>query len=136
MEMTRDELVKQLQTGDVGAALDLAIWNMVSDDRWFFYDEVNELITTDRFGPEALGNPHVSLDQFSRSLDAAIGLVNLVAPEWTAWEIKSRGAKTRFMAELSKLVENDHEVFCEGYSFGTPAAAVCAALLKATEPPK
>lgn len=70
-------LIARLEQAESGSReLDLEIWNAVSKDApWRFWREENETITCDRYGPDAVGNPILSLDQFSRSLDAAITLV-------------------------------------------------------------
>ena len=54
--------------------MDWAIWNLVSDEHWRWTDERHEAITTDRFGPDALGNPICDTDDFTTSLDASIAL--------------------------------------------------------------
>ena len=68
----------------------------------------------------------VPLD-YTRGLDAALTLV----PEgWTAWELRSRGAKTRFSAEISRLEFKWIEMVSNGTSV-TPALALCIAALRA-----
>lgn len=64
---------------------------------------------------------------FSRSLDAAL---QLMPEEWTAWQLRSRGRKTRFVAELSKMNDDGGEdfVFVHG---STPALAMISVILKA-----
>lgn len=66
---------------------------------------------------------------FTRSLDAA---VTLVPEKWTAWELRSHAARTRYSADLSRLTECDasQEDWAHGRA-STPALALCAAALRA-----
>lgn len=65
---------------------------------------------------------------YTTSLDAA---VTLVPEQWTAWELRSHQAKTRFSADLSRLTECDAgEDWAHGRG-ATPAAALTAAALRA-----
>jgi hypothetical protein len=72
------------------------------------------------------------------SLDAAVSLAERVLPDFTAWEISSRGAKTRFTggifftkASVSKLADDGDELSFECATAATPAIAMCIAILKA-----
>lgn len=62
-------------------------------------------------------------------IDAAM---TLVPANWTAWELRSHSARTRFSADLSRLSECDSSEEDWAYGRGaTPALALCAAALKA-----
>jgi len=63
----------------------------------------------------------------TRSIDAAM---MLVPDEWTAWGVRSRRRKTRFVAYLSRLIESDEEDEVLGHG-DTPALAITAACLRA-----
>jgi len=70
----------------------------------------------------------VTAPAFTESLNAAL---SLVPEEWTAWELRSSGRKTRFSADLSRLTECDAG---EDWAHGrgpTPALAICVAAIKA-----
>ena len=74
------------------------------------------------------GGVHWEVLSYTTSLDAA---VTLVPEDWTAWELRSSRAKTRFHAELSRL---DNNTELQEYADGrakTPALALCAAALRA-----
>lgn len=65
---------------------------------------------------------------YTTSLDVAL---TLIPDDWTAWELRSAGRKTRFTAELSQLREIDGG---GGWVFGrasTPALAMCIAAINA-----
>lgn len=66
---------------------------------------------------------------FTTSLDAA---VTLVPETWTAWELRSHAAKTRFSSDLSRLTECDasQEDWAHGRG-ATAALALCVASLRA-----
>lgn len=67
---------------------------------------------------------------YTRSLDWAMALV---PEEWTAWELRSRRAKTRFVAELSResdKSDSSSEEFRLGRGRSAPLA-ICAAALRA-----
>lgn len=64
---------------------------------------------------------------YTSSLDAAL---TLVPEEWTAWELRSRANKTRFVAEVAKLGHVHDETTVSGWG-DTPAIALCIAALKA-----
>ena len=53
--------------------LDLAIWRAVTGEPWCWHVgfPAQTVITWDRYGVEAAGNPIVSLDELTTSLDAA-----------------------------------------------------------------
>lgn len=57
---------------------DLAVWNAFSEDStpWYFSDRANNVITTDRYGTGAAGNPHCSLDRSTIDVNAAISMVS------------------------------------------------------------
>ena len=57
--------------------LDLAIWRAVTGEPWCWHVgfPAQTVITWDRYGVEAAGNPIVSLDELTASLDAALTLV-------------------------------------------------------------
>jgi hypothetical protein len=63
---------------------------------------------------------------FTTSLDSA---VTLIPPDWTAWSLMSQDAKTRFVADISRMREGGED---RAQSRGdTPALALCAAALEA-----
>jgi hypothetical protein len=76
--------------------------------------------------------PPGGLPQYTRSTDAALMLV----PEmWTAIELRSRQARTRWVADLSKL-SNPESLSSEDYETGhaaTPALALVIAALRARQ---
>lgn len=69
---------------------------------------------------------------FTASIDAALALVEAKLPDWTAWELCSRGGKQRFVFELSKLLDDHQETYEVGRS-RHPPLAILIALLRALE---
>jgi hypothetical protein len=70
------DLLKDLEGAAEGSPeLDLALWCAVSGAAWRWLDEDREIITCDRYGPGAAGNPIVSLDAFTRNAEAALQLI-------------------------------------------------------------
>lgn len=67
---------------------------------------------------------------YTASLDAAMGLIT---ERWTAWQLRSRRRKTRFVAALSRLsddVEDDYDEQEIVTHAATPALALTAAALR------
>lgn len=81
----------------------------------------------------------ISADAVHRGWDlASVGawleVAMLLVPDgWTAWELRSRGNKTRFSADLSRLTECDAGEDSANGSGPTPALALCIAALRAHE---
>ena len=73
-------------------------------------------------------NEHVPL--VTSSIDACVALIEKVLPDWTAWELLSRGGKTRFFVQISKLGPDDEEIYADGRG-PTPPIALLGALLSA-----
>ena len=129
-------LISRLESAKEGSAeLDLEIWNAVSPDApWRFCDRPNEVITCDRYGAGATSNPIVSLDQFSRSLDAALTLVPLgysytvsSFPENKDWD-----SRTPY-ASACVWVPGKHEIpVSVSGEVATAPIALCLACLKAS----
>jgi|GEM_PF-2789883 len=129
------DLIARLEKEGGSRELDLAIWNIVSDEHWRWTDERHEAITTDRFGPDALGNPICDTDDFTTSLDSAIALCKRVLPpNWQMEIFMSMSGPTavaltdvdvnRYPGTVKKLDEIEHK---------SPATALCIALLRALE---
>lgn len=72
----------------------------------------------------------VEVDRYTSSIDACVALIEKVLPDWTAWELLSRGGKTRFFVQISKLGPDDEEIYADGRG-PTPPLAFLAALLSA-----
>lgn len=81
--------------------------------QWLVWDQLH-----DRFDDMLHAGAH---------LDAALLLLPV---GWTAWEIRSRGAMTLYVAELSRQSECEGENFTTGRAV-TPALALCAAAIRA-----
>jgi hypothetical protein len=64
-------------------------------------------------------------------LDAAKRLHDALLPEWTAVEIRSRGARTRWVVDLSRIVD-EGEVFATGHNKDA-ARAYLIAIIRALE---
>jgi hypothetical protein len=99
--------------------LDLEIWRAASGKPWRWEPRVDNAITWDKYGKGAIGNPVVSLDPFTSSLDAALTLV----PEGAVWCMTHTGLpKTTVFAS----------VHGGPTAVGrTPAIALCIAALRA-----
>ena len=67
--------------------------------------------------------------RYTSCLDAAVSLCSAVLPGWTAWEIRSRANKTRFHAEVSRVVDGEEEYIAASHS--TPALALVTAVVEA-----
>lgn len=104
--------------------LDLEIWNAVSPDAWYWRDEDREIITCDRYGPGAAGNPVCSLDRFSRSVDAALSLM----PEGLFWRVTNFDEHAE--GAFAEIVNADRPGANRGAA-ATPALALCIAALRA-----
>ncbi len=77
----------------------------------------------------AKSNPFFYMLKARAFLNAAM---TLVPDDWTAWELRSHSARTRFSADLSRLTECD--ATDEDWAVGrgtTPANAIAAAALRA-----
>lgn len=107
-----EELADRVErAGGADHELDLAIWELV-DPR------AAETIAAGR-------RPLEWLHCYTSDLNAAMSLV----PEgFTAWELRSRLARTRFVAELSRM-EGDEEIYTRAHA-ATPALALTAAALR------
>jgi hypothetical protein len=117
--MTLSALIALLEESKEGShVLDLEIWNAISDHVWRWHDEDQEWITCSKYGPGAVGNPVVSLDKFSRSLDAAITLV----PPGFAWTITAQNVE----GEMEYRAQIDYAK--PSYAATAPLALVIAAL--------
>ncbi len=103
--------------------LDLDIWNAVSKSApWRFVAKSRATITCDRYGKDAIGNPVVSLDAFSSSLDAAVTLEPADAQEVCVR--KYPNGKTAVRITLA----DGSPCYSEG---ATEALARCGAALRA-----
>lgn len=71
----------------------------------------------------------VAVPKYTSSLDAAVSLCEAALPAWTAWEIRSRANKTRFHAEVSRVVDGEEEYIAASHP--NPALALCTAICRA-----
>jgi len=82
--MAEDMIAKLEAAHEGNASLDLALWRFVSGEDWYWQDRNRETITVDRYEPGASGNPVVSLDRWTRSIDVAARFIERLRPgsEW------------------------------------------------------
>lgn len=133
--MTLSDLIAWIEAASEGSAeLDLEIWRAKSGEDWRWLDREREIITCDRYGAGAASNPVVSLDEFSRSLGAAL---TLLPEEWrleTLSEWRSTTPATWY-ALVRRVIPLGHCVM-DGADYGdarapTPALALVSAALRA-----
>jgi hypothetical protein len=122
------ELVERVTSAEEGSRdLDLAMWNLVSREEqpWRFTRFGS--ITCDRYGPNALGNPVVSLNEFTTSLEYAIELLEFAMPG-ASWGIRT-AMEGGFAADVPfvKLKDMHPTRVCHR----TAPLAICLALLRA-----
>ena len=79
-------------------------------------------------GKAPRGLKYGNVPKLTASLDAVVSLIERELPEYTAWELASRGGKTRFVAELSKLNAQENEDYAFARAKTAPLALLCAAL--------
>jgi hypothetical protein len=73
--MSIDEIIAALgRAQQPSRELDLMVWRVVSGKPWRWEPRVDNAITWDKYGVGAIGNPVVSLDPYTSSLDAALTL--------------------------------------------------------------
>lgn len=135
--MVLDSLIEEIEKAKEGNPdLDLKVWNAVSTDGPWYFTALGS-ITCDRYGPGAAGNPVVSLDPFTTSLDSALMLVPKrwrvqTLSEWDSELLRSRGP---WVAVLCRAGESDMLVINKAKSnhAQTPALAICCAALRALQ---
>jgi hypothetical protein len=116
------DIIARLERADPNSDLDLAIWNACSSEEWRFVDA--GVITCDRYGIGAAGNPVCSLDPFTHSIDAALTLV----PEGSRWLV---GAGAPYSSPWANVRMGNIGPF--HIAAATPAIALCIAALKARQ---
>lgn len=96
--------------------LDLEILRAITGKHWLWCGRTGKTVVTwPKYGCDAPGNPVCSLEEFTSSVDDAIGLI----PEGRGWNLQ--GNTSIFYAT----------VFGKAGQACTPALALCAAALRA-----
>lgn len=113
--------------------LDLAIQVALSGKAWRWASgltfEQQTVITWDKYGPGAAGNPVCTLDEFTASIDAAMMLV----PEGSLWKC----GYSRHVPHQAEVVDYEkHTGRYDGNSDHSRALALCAAALRARSVPR
>lgn len=119
--MTSPDLIERLEKAVEGSReLDAAIARHLAGypkDHWFNF--LGTWSTAD------------TVPALTTSLDAALAQAERVLPGWSAWELRSAGGKSRYVAEFSRLQRETREEQWATGRASRPALALCAAILKA-----
>ena len=109
--------------------LDLAIWRAVTGEPWCWHVDfpAQTVITWDRYGVEAAGNPIVSLDELTASLDAALTLV----PEGMRPSVGQNVHHGYWHAFVQSIVDSTPHQLGGAVSNTSGALALCAAAIRA-----
>ena len=109
--------------------LDLAMWSAVTGESWRWHEAFpsQSVITCDRYGANAAGNPIVTLDEFSASLDAALTLV----PEGMRPSVGQNVHHGYWHAFVQSIVDSTPHQLGGAVSDTSGALALCAAAIRA-----
>lgn len=106
--------------------LDLEVLCATTKRPWKWHQSfpAETVVSWDKYGPDASGNPVCSLEPFTSSLDAAMSLI----PDGTQWTIEVDAVWIRWLTR--KDVSEVQSVMC-GRGGAATARAMVAACLKA-----
>lgn len=109
--------------------LDLAIWRGITGDPWRWHEgfPAQTVITWDQYGQNAPGNPIVTLEELTASLDAALTLV----PEGMRPSVGQNVHHGYWHAFVQSIVDSTPHQLGVADSNTSGALALCAAALRA-----
>lgn len=134
-------LLVKLQAATEGTRdLDLEVLNALGHKHtWYWRDRREEIITCDRYGLDAIGNPVCSLEKFTTSIDDALSII----PDefyWLLGKGKTSGSTTSLCEDDPpygvQILQTDgraDDVIAEAKSVSAPIA-ICIAALRARPP--